>query len=102
MMDSDILPVTEVRFTGLWFPGPSLELRSGKIHTNSLLRLQQQENAMLKLLKMKGSGAEARAVGPFLQWQNRSGEAAKSAERERGDPSPTPRGKAGGAGERQL
>ena len=31
---------------------------------------------------MKGSGAEARAEGPFLQWQNRSGEAAKSAERE--------------------
>jgi len=44
-----------------------------------------------KLLKVKGSGAEARAEGPFLQWQNLSGEAAKSAERERGDPSPPPR-----------
>jgi len=37
----------------------------------------------MKLLKVKGSGAEARAGGPFLQWQNCSGEAAKSAERER-------------------
>jgi len=56
-----------------------------------------------KLLKVKGSGAEARAEGPFLRWQNRSGEAAKSAERERGDPSPpTPSGKVGGANERQL
>jgi len=53
-----------------------------------------------KLLKVKGSGAEARAEGPFLQWQNRSEEAAKSAER--GDPSPPPSGKAGGANERQL
>jgi len=35
-----------------------------------------------KLLKVKGSGAEARAEGPFLRWQNRSGETAKSAERE--------------------
>jgi len=26
-----------------------------------------------KLLKVKGSGAEARAEGPFLLWQNRSG-----------------------------
>jgi len=58
-----------------------------------------------KLLKAKGSGAEARAEGPFLRWQNRSGEAAKSAEREGGDPSPHPpatSGKAGGANERQL
>jgi len=55
-----------------------------------------------QLLKVKGSGAEARAEGPFLQWQNRSGEAAKSAERERGDPSPPPSGKAGSANERQL
>ena len=55
-----------------------------------------------KLLKVKGSGAEARAEGPFLRWQNRSGEATKSTERERGDPSPTPSGKAGGANARQL
>ena len=56
----------------------------------------------MKLLKVKGFGAEARAEGPFLQWQNRSGEAAKSAEREKEDPSPAPSGKAGGASERQL
>ena len=55
-----------------------------------------------KLLKVKGSGAEARAEGPLLQWQNRSGEAAKSTERERGDPSPHPSGTVRGANERQL
>jgi len=54
---------------------------------------------------VKGSGAEARAEGPFLQRQNRSGKAAKSTERERGDsspPPPAPSGKARGANERQL
>jgi len=56
-----------------------------------------------KLLKVKGSGAEARAEGPFLRWQNRSGEAAKSAEREREEtPAPPLSGKAGSANERQL
>jgi len=55
------------------------------------------ESLNWKLLKVKGSGAEARAEGPFLRWQNRSGEAAKSAERERGDPSPPPR-----AGKRKV
>jgi len=54
------------------------------------------------VLKVKGSGAEARAEGPFLQWQTRSGEAAKSSERERGDPRPPLSGKARGANERQL
>jgi len=56
-----------------------------------------------KLLKVKGSGAEARAKGPFLQWQNRSGEAAKSAEREREETAaPAPSGRVRGANERQL
>ena len=51
-----------------------------------------------KLLKVKGSGAEARAEGPFLRWQNRSGEAAKSAEREREreeTPAPPPQRESG-------
>jgi len=58
----------------------------------------------VKELKVKGSGAEARAEGPFLRWQNHSGEAAKSAERERERrPQPPPlSGKAGGASEQQL
>jgi len=47
-----------------------------------------------KLLKVKGSGAEARAEGPFLQWQNRSCEAAK-APRERAHPSVPPPPRAG-------
>jgi len=37
-----------------------------------------------KPLKAKGSGAVARAEGPFLKWQNRSGKAAKALG-ERGD-----------------
>jgi len=50
-----------------------------------------------------GDRAEGRAEGPFLRWQKRSGEAAKSAEREREEtPAPPPSGKAGGANERQL
>ena len=49
-----------------------------------------------KLLKVKGSGAETRAEGPFLRWQNRSGEAAKSTERER-RPQPPP-----SAGKREV
>jgi len=48
---------------------------------------------LAQLLKVKGSGAEARAEGPFLQWQNRSGEAAKSAKRERRPQPPPPGGK---------
>ena len=50
-----------------------------------------------KLLKVKGSGAEARAEGPFLRWQNCSGEAAKSAERERRPQPPPP-----SAGKREV
>jgi len=46
-----------------------------------------------KLLKVKDSGAEARAEEPFLQWQNRSDEAAKSTER--GAPSPLPQRESG-------
>jgi len=57
---------------------------------------------LAKLLKVKGSGAEARTEGPFLQWQNHSGEAAKSSERERRPQPHTPSGKARGANERQL
>jgi len=44
------------------------------------------------ILKAKGSGAGARAEGPFLQWQNRSGEAAK-APRETPAPPPSRVGK---------
>lgn len=39
MTDSAILPVTEVMATGLWYPGLSLELRSGKICPQSILSL---------------------------------------------------------------
>jgi len=46
-----------------------------------------------KPLKMKSSGAEACAEGPFLKWQNHSCKAAK-APGERGHPSP-PSPKAG-------
>ena len=59
-----------------------------------------------KILKVKGSGAEARIEGLFLQWQTHSGEAAKAL-KERGDPRPPPppspgSGKAGVANEWQL
>lgn len=36
MIDSTISPATELKLTGLWFPGPSLLITSGKILTKSL------------------------------------------------------------------
>jgi len=52
---------------------------------------------------VKGSGADACAEGPFLQWQTCSGEVAK-VPRERTDtsPPPLPSRKAGGAKQQQL
>jgi len=62
----------------------------------------------MKLLKVKGSGAEARAEGPFHPFSGGKTAAARQqkALREREEtpahPPPSPSGKEGGANERQL
>ena len=76
----------------LWLSGGGVECDSGSLKAG----VPANSTTSAKLLKVKGSGAEARAEGPFLRWQNRSGEAAKSAERER-RPQPPP-----SAGKREV
>ena len=56
----------------------------------------------MKPLKVKDSGAEARAEGPFLKWQNHSGKAAKALGERADLRASHPRPEPGVANERQL
>jgi len=54
-----------------------------------------------KLLQVKGSGAETRAEGPFLKWQNHGSNSTRR-ERRPHPPLPLPSKKEGAANELQL